>query len=236
MALDMDLPSPTQGLLEWWEEGGESGERGLSGEGGCLEVTPGDKTKAAVGRDWGQTDHSDAVLNQLRCMFPFVQASTRVFETRMLRPASLTNTFTTTSNSPRLSDTVVQNNQWTGKERERKENKVKKGNEKVLWSKTSMDRIYYYYSNTFYHSGGPFSGRGCQLGQNRCKAGSLYHVDSCLIGVELWPSNAFQLGSQVCLWNIRQLCDPASYAHLPGKTFYSICESKKDVPGPSLFL
>lgn len=109
----------------------------------------------------------------------------------------------------------------TGKERERKENKIKKGIEKALWSKHSMDKIYYYYSNTFYHSSVPFSGRRCQLGQNRCKAGSLYNVDSCLIGSELQPSNEFQLDAQFCPWNIRRLCDSASYVHLPGKAFYT---------------
>lgn len=64
---NVGLPSPTQGLPEGWEWGGGSGERGLSGAGEGLEVTPGDETKSAVGRDWGHTDHSYAVLNQFRC-------------------------------------------------------------------------------------------------------------------------------------------------------------------------
>lgn len=45
----MDHPSPTRRLLKGWEQGDESQERGLSGAGQYLEVTPGDTAKSATG-------------------------------------------------------------------------------------------------------------------------------------------------------------------------------------------
>lgn len=121
--------------------------------------------------------------------------------------------------------------------KERKENKVKKGIEKALWSKHSVDKIYYYYSNTFYHSSVPFSGRRCQLGRNnRCKAGSLYNVDSCLTGSELQPSNEFQLECSVLslkyqtpLW-FSQLCTSSRQSLL------HCCRSKQAAPRPTPLL
>lgn len=47
-ALNADHPSPTQGLLEGWEQGDESQERGLSGAGEYLQVIPGDTAKSAI--------------------------------------------------------------------------------------------------------------------------------------------------------------------------------------------
>lgn len=64
-ALNADHPSPTQGLLERWEQGEEGQEKRLSGACEYLQVTPGDTAKSAIGK--GNKDQSYSVLNHFRC-------------------------------------------------------------------------------------------------------------------------------------------------------------------------
>lgn len=108
--------------------------------------------------------------------------------------------------------------------------KTRKGNEKTLWSKPFLNTIYYYFSNTFYHSAfttGPFLGRRWQ-GQNRCKAGSLCNVDSFLIKCISVGVSGSSLNYQTTL-SFSQLCPSCRWSLL-------LCGSKRAVPGPIPFL
>lgn len=168
-ALNTDHPSATQGLLEGWEQGDENQERWLSEAGEYLQVTPGDTAKSAI----GNTDQSYSVLNNFRCCLYGESALGHVSLICIYVTHDLSDTYI--CSYPPASWTFYGHNQFpqairhscleqsdnrgTGREREIK--KTGKEKEKYIWSKHFLNSIYYYFSNAFYHNGGPFLAKRC---------------------------------------------------------------------------